>query len=1025
MAQDSKQIDSVRQKIADTNERSGSDEDRKAALSTLEEAVRQFLASNNVVEAARTLNRVGRLYLDLNEPDKSIDSHNKALNLLKKNPSSESEVNNLTGLAAAYMRLTKLDLAEATVRTALSLSEKSGFKTGEAEALVTLSDWQNYSNHDLALETGKRALALWETIGDKSGIATAYFQIGQYYMALQRLSESKESNEQALKLYEELGDSHGRADVLIALGYVEHRRGDWETAIRYYEQARGLLDKQTDLIRLGQISMGYAEASNASGLPEIGLMHFQTGLDYYERANKVDFVALARWNIGRTYYLLGNYTESVKQLNLVLALEPPNSVLSAQCNEFLGRVYLALGEYDTALSHLNDALSVYARTINPKETAQALGVMGKVFEQRGEIEKAKEHYLRALEGFTRLSDRLNLAVIYHALGRLELKQNQLDSAEQYLEKSVRITEDVRRSSNSSDLATAFSATVHERYESYIECLMRKEQAEHDKGHVVRAFETSELSRGRAMIELLRAKQTNDFPGIDPQLAEKEKYARQMLRVKENARIALANSQYKPEELEKINAEISNLEIDYKAINNEIRARFPLYGQLTQPVGWSLAQIQSQVLADNQTTLVEYSLGNDKSFVWVVTSTSIKSYELPPQDLINEKVQKLYKLLSTAPNENSVGEFTIASNELGKLVLSPIASELNKPRIIVIADGALNYIPFQALPISSTEPLIARHEVINSPSASILGELQQEAVKRSSTKDLLVAFGDPVFESNYAQVKQSDGGVQVAANQEAETSHLKNALRDIELNGNKFDPSVIKPLFYAKRELAELRKVAARGEDVASDFEATREKLISADLTRFAILHFATHGFLDTKRPEHSGLLLSTVDRNGGPVNGFVALKDIYGLRAPVNLVVLSACQTALGKDVRGEGLIGLTRGFMYAGASSVVASLWKVDDEATTELMKEFYSNMLEKGMTPAAALGAAQNSIRQDPRWSSPYYWAAFTLQGDFRQVIKSQHSTISMKYQRAIAGSAMILMMVGAAWIYLRRRALKVSAS
>ncbi|MBD0327527.1 MAG: CHAT domain-containing protein, partial [Pyrinomonadaceae bacterium] len=278
---------------------------------------------------------------------------------------------------------------------------------------------------------------------------------------------------------------------------------------------------------------------------------------------------------------------------------------------------------------------------------------------------------------------------------------------------------------------------------------------------------------------------------------------------------------------------------------------------------------------------------------------------------------------------------------------------------------------------------------------------------------------PVFASNYAQLKETDGNEQLAFLQALETAPLRHALRDLELNGDAFDPSVIEPLFYAKRELVNLRDVASEGETfVAANFDATRERLQNTDLTKFAILHFATHGFLDPKRPENSGLVLSTVNREGQAQNGFVGLQDIYGLRAPVNLVVLSACQTALGKDVRGEGLVGLTRGFMYAGASSVVASLWKVDDEATTELMKRFYTNMLQQGMTPAAALRAAQNSIRQDSRWRSPYYWAAFTLQGEYRQIIKSTPAGPAATYTKMIAGGALLSLLAGAACLYRRRR-------
>jgi CHAT domain-containing protein len=196
-------------------------------------------------------------------------------------------------------------------------------------------------------------------------------------------------------------------------------------------------------------------------------------------------------------------------------------------------------------------------------------------------------------------------------------------------------------------------------------------------------------------------------------------------------------------------------------------------------------------------------------------------------------------------------------------------------------------------------------------------------------------------------------------------------------------------------------------------------LLSTDLTQYAILHFATHGLLDPRRPENSGLVLSTVNREGQAQNGFVGLQDIYGLRAPVDLVVLSACQTALGKDVRGEGLLGLTRGFMYAGASSVMASLWKVDDEATAELMRQSYTNMLQKGMAPAAALREAQNSIRQRPEWQAPYYWAGFTLQGEYRQVIKPASSAdASGFYWKIIIAAALLLLAGVALWYRYRRR-------
>jgi CHAT domain-containing protein len=354
-----------------------------------------------------------------------------------------------------------------------------------------------------------------------------------------------------------------------------------------------------------------------------------------------------------------------------------------------------------------------------------------------------------------------------------------------------------------------------------------------------------------------------------------------------------------------------------------------------------------------------------------------------------------------------------------MVLSPLANELNKPTVIVVADGALNYIPFQMLPLLAVdEPLVARAEVINALSASILGQLRTETTRRQAPTKMLAAFGDPVFASNYAERKEPNTGEYIASAQPHVDENWKYAVRDIEPAGDTFEPSAIEQLFYSRRELANLRDVAGPESFVATGFEATREKLAAADLTGYAILHFATHGILDQKRPEKSGLLLSMVNRNGEYQNGFVGLQDIYGLHAPVDLVVLSACRTGLGKDVRGEGLIGLTRGFMYAGASSVMASLWKVDDEATAELMKRFYSNLLQKGMTPAAALRAAQNSIRQEPQWRSPYFWAAFTLQGEYRQVIKPVRHGFTASTTGVVIGMSTILLLAIAMWWYWRSR-------
>lgn len=1021
----------ARQLASEANDNAISLEERQEALRKLAESARLFLSVSETIEAARVLNRAGRLQLISHQPQDAIASHSQALDLLKQTPVTEVEVDSLNGLGAVYvLQDEKKEEAEKVLRRAHLLSVQSDYTAGRALALLTLSEVQNTYNHALALQTAQEAFALWQALDDQRGLASTYAQIGQYYMAQNMLPESTQNYEQSLNLWCELNNPSGQAEALIHLGYIEHRKGEWSNAISFYMQAQSIVDERAEPERMGQIAAGLASAFNETGSPENGLTHFKRALKYYRLAQNPGYVTYAISRLGLTHYLLGNYPEAITYLQQARALLH-NDSLQADCDEFLGRAYLSIAKYELALQHLQSALAIYRQAVNPKEAARVQALLGQVAEQQGQPERARQYYQLALKRFTKLSDRVNQAAVYFGLGRLELTNRNYDVAEDYLSRSIEVTEGMRRVSTSRDLTTAFSATVHERYEKYIECLMRKHQMEPARGLDVRAFEISERARARSLAELLRVTETNLVPGLNPQLAElaaQEKSLRQSLRVNDDSKVALLGRAYKSEELAALEAETAQLEEKYKHVLEAIRARYPAYEQITRPAAWDLRQIQEQVIADDQTVLLEYSLGTDKSYVWAVTQSSITSYELPAQAQVNAAAEKVYNLLATPPGADSADELTPAVEELGRMVLSPVAAQLNKRRIIVIADGALNYIPFQVLPAPSAhaEPLVASVDVINAPSATVLGELRQEVARRAPAARVLAAFGDPVFASDYAQRKDSTGRAQLSVMQALGIGRLQRALRDVEIKGEAFDPSTAEPLHYAGQELANLNEVAGEETFMATDFEATREQLLRADLTKYAILHFATHGFFYPEHPEKSGLVLSTVNREGKAQNGFVGLQDVYELRAPVALVVLSACGTALGKDVRGEGLVGLTRGFMYAGAASVVASLWKVDDDATSELMKRFYTDMLQRGMTPASALRAAQNSIRQQPGWQSPYYWAAFTLQGDYRQVIKPGPATAStaiVSWKIIVSGS-LLMLLAGSGWWYRRHLSVRIAS-
>ena len=1006
-------------------------EGRRSALQKLEESVRFALNKGETLEAARSLTRAGDLQLLLNEAKTAVASHLQALDLLRQSPNPQLEIDNLIGSAAAYLNIPpdKNDpnapnypaLAQSALDKAIQLSRDIHYKVGEAEALLILSDLQNHSNHATALHTAQEALVLWKNQNDQDGIARSYFKIGTYYLAQNLVSEAAENFTQSLTLDRELNNTARQAAALISLSFVEFRRADWETCIGYLSQAYPMLDEQAEPMQMGRIASTLGASFIENGSPEMAIFQYQRVLELYQKTQDPIAISSAFVGLGRSYLLSGDLTQATNCLEQALELVKKNKLGRAPVLELLGRVHIERGEYAAAQRDLESARKTYTDTGNFKEAARVRAWLGRAYDRQGLLDKGKLHYEEALKTFISQQDRVNQSATYYALGKLEMKLRDYDAASVHLRQSIDVTEGMRRRSTSADLMSAFSASVQDRYESYVECLMKQDEIHPTQGFAVRAFETSELARARTLSEMLFAMQSSLAPGVDPKLAARQKSLLQVIRLKENDRITLLAKAAGPERLQTLEDEIARLEADYQKVNETIRARFPAYDEITRPTAWDLRRIEETVLGDDDALLLEYILGAEQSYAWTVSRNEFKSYKLGPQKNVNDAVRRVYELLSNSPKTGNEVELEKAIAALSQLVVAPVAGALNRKRIILVADGPLNYIPFQLLLDASTnnEPLIAKYEIVNVPSASILGQLRQERQQRRRGTKVLAAFGDPVFASNYAQFKDVNAGELLATTDINLMPKWQHAWRDIELEGDKFDPNSIQPLLYTKRELTNLTEIAGPGSLVARGFKASRETLDSLDLSQYSILHFATHGLLDPKRPEHSGFFLSMVDATGRPQDGFITMQDVYHLHAPVDLVVLSACRTGLGKDVRGEGLIGLTRGFMYAGASSVVASLWKVDDEATAELMKNSYTNMLQKGMRPAEALRSAQNTLRQNPQWQSPHFWAGFILQGEFKEPIRLPEPTGAPRVVQNTVGVALLLLLLaGIAWGFLRRR-------
>ncbi|MET0465126.1 MAG: CHAT domain-containing protein, partial [Chitinophagaceae bacterium] len=452
----------------------------------------------------------------------------------------------------------------------------------------------------------------------------------------------------------------------------------------------------------------------------------------------------------------------------------------------------------------------------------------------------------------------------------------------------------------------------------------------------------------------------------------------------------------------------NLRTELQQVETQIRQTSPRYAALTQPQPLTLAEIQTQAL-DADTLLLEYALGKDRSYLWLVTTTAIKSYELPKRTEIEAAAREFYLSVSQSP-QASANDVTAkreigstlrqqaqarseqAAARLSRMLLAPAATLLGKKRLLIVADGALQFVPFAALPELSSEgggakpPLIVEHEIVSLPSASTLAVLKRKAGEHKATTKTLAVLADPVFE-------RADERFKTHASQPDAHINMLNTLEDKSRDLGVIAEKSARESGLAEMDLRIPRLPATRREaDAISalappharlkvlDFAANRGAATDPALADYRFVHFATHGFINSQHPELSGIMFSMFNEQGQAQDGFLRTHEVFNLKLNADVVVLSACQTGLGKEVKGEGLVGLTRGFMYAGVPRVVVSLWSVNDEVTAELMTRFYKGMLTDKLRPAQALQAAQASMLREPRYSAPFYWAAFTLQGEWR---------------------------------------------
>lgn len=962
-------------------------------------------------EAQQALDQ-GDVYFDKSQYLDAGNSYQNAITLAAKKGDAVAESRGRSRLALVSIYLGQSDVARRQLTKAFSLLPQPAAtpdeKTAYGEALTVegelLHGKGKFKEALLRLDEALKSLD-----GDRNGQARVHLFIGYIQGSIGNNYKALVEIEQAQKLYQAVNNTAGEAQASRGLGLSYAARHDYNSAIPLYNSAleifRSVGDRHSEAIANNSLAEAYEQLKD----PQRALIHYQEALRLFESINAVNGIAPTTCLVAHGHFLNGHLDEALTFYQRCLDLSHKAGMGRTEAgalNEIAG-VYASQQRYKLAFAQQRKAQKFYKKTGDQRGLARALNVEGDISIQAGQNKRAFGAYQRALTLSQESEEQDTQLAALYGLAKTKLALGDPDAALSFIQNSIKLIEDLRSNVASPEFRTSYFSGERQHYDLWIGILMQLEQLRSGKGFKEQALIVAEQSRARMLLDLVNESRARIRAGATKELLDREGELRGLYREQVQYRMDLKD----PVELAEVDTQLAELKAKHQEVEGQLRQQSPYLSSLEKFEPLSLDQIQKQLEPD--TLLLEYALGDEKSYLFAVTSDSFQIHELPKRQLIEDPVRKYYEQM-TVRQDPSVDDYQTkiktaeatlneTGSALSQMLLGPVADKLGNKRLVLVLEGALQYVPFAALPSpESATSLNATHEIVVEPSFSTLDAIRKRKTQNPTSPDKLVAvIADPVMPRGDDRVQRNPipPGTTVAATR---------------------DESLVR-LAHASEEADAIAAAAPWGTTlIAKGFDANRETAMSANVGQFQIVHFATHGLLDSEHPEVSSLVLTMVDRHGEKVDGLMSLTDIYSLDLSAQLTVLSACQTALGKDIRGEGLVGLNHAFISAGSKSVVSSLWKVDDRATAVLMSEFYDAMFNQGLSPAAALRAAQLKM-PEKGFGAPYYWAGFVIQGEY-----TNHITVQRRSPFRVAlVLVVVLSLVTAGVLVLRKHRISSTPS
>jgi CHAT domain-containing protein len=904
----------------------------RQAIDQYDKAVNAWKSVSDFVSASDSALKSGDVCFLISEYEEALKRYQNAATLAGKDDWL-AKARALSHIGRLHSYMGNNELAQRVISESLQLFKQhesnlsTSAKNAYGDALSNLAE-VSYATGDFLKSSQQLKTALKVFLNDRHGEAKVHLFMAYIAGSIGETENAVAELARAQDLYRATNDVTGEALALTTSGLARSREGDDSGAIEMYLKAiaifRSAGARHSEAIALNALGQSHQNLSEFA----LAIKNYENALQLFQEVGSLDGASVTTFQMATAYDLNEQPDQALTYYERCLHLSRAARKTRTEANALsqIANVYAAQGRREQALTQHLKLQKFYERIGDLRGQATALNSHGDFLLQNNQAERALEVYRRALPLSEKVGEQPLLISTLYNLARANFALGDSERALPLVQRSLQQVEELRNNVASPDFRLTYFSGVQKHYELCIQILMELERQHPNDGFGAKAFLISERARARLLRDLVATP------------------------------------------------------------HQEIHNSSPLE-QI------DLKQIQAELRDDD--TLLEYSLGSEHSYLWAVTANSLRSYRLPARKMIEDAARDFYEVVTARQRldgeryrdevDAADSKYFQTANKLSELLLGPVANQLGTSRLIVVTDGALQYIPFEALPApSSSHLLLESNEIVAEPSMSALVTLRKDPRPSAAKNKLVAIIADPVSSRSDDRVQNQTPSLvtTVAASETIIPTSLQR--RNEAIDGRE-----LTRLTHASEEADAISAIAPWGTTMlAKGFAASRETAIASDLNQYQIVHFATHGFLDNEHPELSGIVLTSVDRNGERTNGLMPLHDIHNLDLSAQLTVLSACQTALGKDIKGEGLVGLTHSFMSAGSKSVVASLWKVDDRATSALMADFYKLMLQDGMSPSAALRTAKLKMMRDRRWSAPYYWAGFVLQGEFTNHIEvEQH--------------------------------------